>query len=343
MSRIKNYTISILENLLVSLKNKFLKIGVFFLKKLIIILLIIDLTLAYIIYFLYLNDLLQDPANILKKILDTEFINNLKEKSKILYLNIKNFILNILNLKIKESSYSKTSDFKEDKTVKEKGGNEKEVIEKNKTKEEDAEKTEEVLIDKKEIEIEKIWEHRSGNYFCIFGFLKNMSSNYAAKDISLSYLLFDSEENTILSSSKILKFSYILPKKSAPFSLITEISQDIKFKSYKIDLINAGWIPFDTNKFLNFEVSNVALTYHNSRNMAKGFVKNVSENDFSRTKILVAFYDDKDRVVAVGSDYLINLIVGESLPFIIDTGNLPYWQKRSSYIEVFIFPKFDEI
>ncbi len=312
-------------------------------KKWIIILLIIDLTLACIIYFLYINDLLQDPENIVKKILDIEFINNLKEKSKILYLDIKNFILNILNLEIKESSESKTSDFKEDETAQEKDKNEKGVIEKNKTKEEATEQTEEELIDKKEIRVEKIWEHHFGNYFCIFGFLKNMSSNYAAKDVSLSYSLFDSEENTILRTSKIPKLSYILPEQSAPFSLITEISQDMKFKSYKIDLINATWIPFDTNKIPDFEVSNVALTYHNSRNMAKGFVKNVSENDFSITKILVAFYDDKDRIIAVGSDYLINLIVGESLPFTVDTGNLPYWQKRSSHIEVFIFPKFDEI
>lgn len=312
-------------------------------KKWIIILLIIDLTLAAIIYFLYKNDLLRDPANIVKMILDIEFINNLKEKSKILYLDVKNFILNILNLKIKERSESKTSDFKADETVQEKDKNDKGVLEKNKNKEEATEQTEEELIDKKEIEIEKIWEHRSGNYFCIFGFLKNMSSNYAAKDVSLSYSLFDSEENTILRTSKIPKLSYILPEQSAPFSLITEISQDMKFKSYKIDLINTTWIPFDTNKIPNFEVSNVALTYHNSRNMAKCFVKNFSENDFSRTKIVVAFYDDKDRIIAVGSDYLINLIVGESLPFIVDTGNLPYWQKRSSHIEVFIFPKFDEI
>lgn len=317
-------------------------------KKWIIIFLIIDLLLVSIFCFLYFNNLLPNPPGIINNLFNIKFFNNLKENIKIFFSKLLNLPLDLYNsiFKNREDSESKVKNSEVGVVSKEENREQKIAeSEKRSGKEatEQSEESKEKTSDKKEIELEKIWEHNYGNYFCIFGFLKNMSSDYAATNVSLSCSLYDSEGSTVLITSESVKLQYILPEQSAPFSLITEIIKDIHFESYEINTIRCSWIPFDIEDTFEFDVSNVDLTYYNSHNLAKGFVKNISQDDFSRTKIVVVFYDDKDRIIAVGSDYLINLIVGESLPFIVDTVNLPYWQKRSSHIEVFIFPKFDEI
>jgi len=303
------------------------------LKKWIIIFLIIDLLLVSIFCFLYLNNLLPNPPRIINNLFNIKFFNNLKENFKNFYSKLSSSISNFYNniFKNKEEPASEVKNPK------------KEVSKENQGTEEEKKQIESKIINKKEIELEEIWKYHYGNYFCIFGFLKNMSSDYAATNVSLSCSLYDSEGSTVLKTSESVKLQYILPEQSAPFSLITEISNDIHFESYKIDTIRCSWIPFDIEDTFEFDVSSVDLTYYNSHNLAKGFVKNISKKDFDSAKILVAFYDVKERIIAVGSDYLVNLKVGENIPFIIDTENLPYIQKKAKNIEVFLFPQFDEI
>ncbi len=302
-------------------------------KKWIIVFLIIDLLLVSIFCFLYFNNLLTNPPRIINNLSNVKFFNNLKENFKNFSSKLSSSISNFYNniFKNKEEPASEVKNPK------------KEVAKENQSTEEEKKQIESKIINKKEIELEEIWKYHYGNYFCIFGFLKNMSSDYAATNVSLSYSLFDSEENTVLRTSKILKISYILPGQSAPFSLVTEISNDIHFESYEIDTIRCSWILFDIEDTFEFDVSNVDLTYYNSHNLVNGFVKNISEKDFYSAKILVAFYDEKERIIAVGSDYLVNLKVGENIPFIVDTENLPCIQKKAKNIEVFLFPQFNEI
>jgi len=318
------------------------------LKKWIIALLIIDLLLVSIFCFLYFNNLLPNPPRIINNLFNIKFFNNLKENIKIFFSKLLNLHLHLYSsiFKNREDSESKAKNSEVGVASKEENREQKITeSEKRSGKEatEQSEESKEKTSDKKEIKLEKIWEHHSGNYFCIFGFLKNMSSDYAATNISLSYSLYDSEGSTVLKTSESVKLQYILPEQSAPFSLITEISNDIHFESYKIDTIRCSWIPFDIKKTFEFDVSNVDLTYYNSHNLAKGFVENIAGKDFYSAKILVAFYDEKERIIALGSDYLVNLKVGENIPFIVDTENLPCIQKKAKNIEVFLFPQFNEI
>ncbi|MFH1584026.1 MAG: hypothetical protein ABIA56_02770 [Actinomycetota bacterium] len=302
-------------------------------KKWIFVFLIIDLFLVSIFCFLYFNNLLTNPPRIVNNLFNIKFFNNLKENFKNFSSKLSSSISNFYNniFKNKEEPASEVKNPK------------KEVVKENQGTEEEKKQIESRVINKKEIELEEIWKYHYGNYFCIFGFLKNMSSDYAATNVSLSCSLYDSEGSTVLKTSESVKLQYILPEQSAPFSLITEISNDIHFESYEIDTIRCSWIPFDIEDTFEFDVSNIDLTYYNSHNLAKGFVKNISKKDLDSAKILVAFYDDKERIIAVGSDYLVNLKVGENIPFIVDTENLPYIQKKAKNIEVFLFPQFDEI
>jgi len=318
------------------------------LKKWIIVFLIIDLFLVSIFCFLYFNNLLTNPPRIINNLFNIKFFNNLKENIKIFFSKSINLTLDLYSsiFKNREDSESKVKNSEVGVASKEENREQKIAeSEKRSGKEatEQSEESKEKTNNKKEIEIEKIWENRSGNYFCIFGLLKNMSSDYATTNVSLSCSLYDSEGSTVLKTSESLKLQYILPEQSAPFSLITEISNDINFESYEIDTIRCSWIPFDIEDTFEFDVSNVDLTYYNSHNLAKGFVKNISEKDFDSAKILVAFYDDKEKIIAVGSDYLVNMEVGENIPFVVDTDNLPYTQKKAFSIETFVFPQFDEI
>jgi len=303
------------------------------LKKWIIVFLIIDLLLVSIFCFLYFNNLLTNPPRIINNLFNIKFFNNLKENFKNFSSKLSSSISNLYNniFKNKEEPTSEVKNPKE------------EAAKENQSTEEEKKQIESKVINKKEIELEEIWKYYYGNYFCIFGFLKNMSSDYAATNVILSCSLYDSEGSTVLKTSESVKLQYILPEQSAPFSLITEISNDIHFESYKIDTIRCSWIPFDIEDTFEFDVSNIDLTYYNSHNLAKGFVKNISKKDLDSAKILVAFYDDKEKIIAVGSDYLVNLKVGENIPFIVDTENLPYIQKKAKNIEVFLFPQFDEI
>ena len=302
-------------------------------KKWIIVFLIIDLLLVGIFCFLYFNNLLTSPPRIINNLFNIKFFNNLKENFKNFSSKLSSSISNLYNniFKNKEEPTSEVKNPKE------------EVAKENQSTEEEKKQIESKVINKKEIELEKIWKYHYGNYFCIFGFLKNMSSNYVATNVGLSCSFYDSEGSAVLKTSQSVKLQYILPEQSAPFSLITEISNNTHFESFKIDTIRCYWIPFDIEDTFEFDVSNVDLTYYNSHNLAKGFVKNISKKDFDSAKILVAFYDDKEKIIAVSSDYLVNLKVGENIPFIVNTENLPYMQRKAKNIEVFLFPQFNEI
>lgn len=304
-------------------------------KKWIVFFLIIDLLLVSTFCFLYINNLLPNLPEIINKIFNKKFVYNLNENFNIFFTKLRSLIANLYNnlFKNREELDSEAKDLKKEVTKEENKNN----------KEEEQKQIEDKTMGQKKIELEEIWQYHYGNYLCIFGLLKNMSNNYAATNVSLSYSLYDPEGYPILKTSKIVKFSYLLPEQSAPFSLITELSHDTDFKSYEIDSIRDTWVPFNFNKIPEFEVSNISLTYHNSRNMAKGFVRNISDKDFNNAKILISFYDDENSIIAVGSDYLLNLKVGENIPFIVDTKNLPCIQKKARSIELFLFPQFDEI